>query len=157
MEHGVDKGAEAEIGPEMASGSKLGAHDNHTKAWHTVEESSNKIWCKAKRYSADDTIVHLWAKENRKEHKGVDDRIPIFLEIEVAKDYRGPIMLTVYMSASQGWKTLDISGRAEGYYGPAPAEWLVTEEFGVQGLGDVKDWRKDKDVWAGIWHRIVNA
>jgi hypothetical protein len=157
--HGRDRGGEIQAAPPIASGTHVNLHNTHTKSYTTLEESSNIVRRKSERGSDIETIVHVHAKENPMEHKGVDDNIPIRLFIATDKEYKGSVQITIDIKAKQGLKTLYNIKRVGSYFSARAPQLPVDKDFGTFELGDRPEgssWWVNVP-WSKFWDVVVNA
>ena len=161
VNHGRDRGGEIQAAPPVASGTHVNLHDTHTKSYTTKEGPSITVKRKSERGSDLETIVHVYAKEGPKEHKGVDDKIPLRLFIVTEKDYKGPVQVTINIKPKQGLKTLYNIKRIKPHYSSQAPKLFVTQDFGTFELGprpNGKDmWEEAEAPWSKFWDVVVNA
>jgi len=131
VNHGHDLGGEAQVAPPAASGTHIGLHDTHTKSYTTMEGPSNTVQRKSERGSRFETTVHHHAKENRKEHKGVNDKIPIRLFVVTDELYFGPVQVTINIKPKRGLKTLYNIKRVKSYYSAQAPKLPIHEDLGL--------------------------
>jgi len=159
VNHGRDRGGEIQAAPPVASGTHVNLHDTHTKSYTTKEGPSITVKRKSERGSDLETIVHVYAKEGPKEHKGVDDKIPLRLFIVTEKDYKGPVQVTINIKPKQGLKTLYNIKRIKPYHLAHAPELDVNKDFGTFRLGDRPEglewWAKVP--WSKFWDVVVDA